>query len=54
MAYPMDLFASTMTVPESIIQKNDILSIVVSDLNPKAAAIFNPNSPDNNNQRPPL
>ena len=36
-----------MTVPESIIQKNDILSIVVSDLNPKATEIFNPGNPDN-------
>jgi polysaccharide export outer membrane protein len=37
-----------MTIPESIIQKNDILSIVVSDINPKAAEIFNPISPNNN------
>ena len=36
-----------MTVPESIIQKNDILSIVVSDLNPKATEIFNPGNTDN-------
>lgn len=34
--------ASNMTIPESIIQKNDILSIVVSDINPAAAEIFNP------------
>ncbi len=40
--------ASTMTIPESIIQKNDILSIVVSDINPEAAEIFNPISPINN------
>jgi polysaccharide export outer membrane protein len=40
--------ASNMTIPESIIQKNDILSIVVSDINPKAAEIFNPISPNNN------
>lgn len=40
--------ASNMTVPESVIQKNDILSIVVSDLNPDAAKIFNPANPINN------
>ena len=40
--------ASNMTIPESIIQKNDILSIVVSDLNPQAAEIFNPANPNNN------
>lgn len=40
--------ASNMTVPESIIQKNDILSIVVSDINPQAAEIFNPTNPNNN------
>ena len=40
--------ASNMTIPESIIQKNDILSIVVSDINPKAAEIFNPVNPNNN------
>lgn len=36
--------ASNMTIPESIIQKNDILSIVVSDINPEAAEIFNPSN----------
>ncbi|MEP7375370.1 MAG: polysaccharide biosynthesis/export family protein [Chitinophagaceae bacterium] len=46
---PNGPIASTMSIPESIIQKNDILSIVVSDLNPTAAAIFNPTSPDNKN-----
>lgn len=40
--------ASNMTIPESIIQKNDILSIVVSDLNPRAAEQFNPGNPNNN------
>jgi polysaccharide export outer membrane protein len=40
--------ASNMTIPESIIQKNDILSIVVSDINPKASEIFNPTNPNNN------
>jgi polysaccharide biosynthesis/export protein len=49
---PSGPISSNMTVPESIIQKNDILSIVVTDLNPKAAEIFNPtntNSDNNNN-----
>lgn len=50
---PNGPMASTMAVPESIIQKNDILSIVVSDLNPKAAEIFNMNNPDNNNPAAP-
>lgn len=50
---PNGPLATTMTVPESIIQKNDILSIVVSDLNPKAAEIFNPTNPDNNNSTAP-
>jgi len=35
-------FASTAKVPESIIQKNDILNITVSSLNPEASVIFNP------------
>lgn len=34
--------ASKTAVPESIIQKNDLLSITVSSLNPQATAIFNP------------
>lgn len=37
--------ASNLSLPESIIQKNDILSIVVSDINPEAAEIFNPINP---------
>jgi polysaccharide export outer membrane protein len=45
---PSGPIPSNMTVPESIIQKNDILSIVVSDLNPKATEIFNPGNTDNN------
>ena len=51
---PSGPIPSNMTVPESIIQKNDILSIVVTDLNPKAAEIFNPsnNNPENNNLNP--
>ena len=44
---PSGPIPSNMTVPESIIQKNDILSIVVSDLNPKATEIFNPANTDN-------
>ena len=35
-----DAIAST-TIPESHIQKNDILSITVSSLNPQASAVFN-------------
>lgn len=36
---------TNITFPESAIQKNDILSITVSSLNPEASAIFNsPNS----------
>jgi len=46
---PSGPIVSTMAVPESIIQKNDILSIVVSDLNPNAAKLFNPDNPENNN-----
>lgn len=34
--------ASKTAIPESIIQKNDLLSITVSSLNPQATAIFNP------------
>jgi polysaccharide export outer membrane protein len=34
--------ASKTTIPESFIQKNDILSIVVSSPNPEATAMFNP------------
>jgi len=47
---------SNMTVPESIIQKNDILSIVVSDINRNASSIFNPNNnnPENNNVNQPV
>jgi len=33
--------ATTTPFPESVIQKNDILSITVSSLNPEASAIFN-------------
>ena len=44
---PNGPIASNMNIPESIIQKNDILSIVVSDINPKAAEIFNPSNPNN-------
>ncbi|WP_207494039.1 polysaccharide biosynthesis/export family protein [Aridibaculum aurantiacum] len=33
--------ASTITVPQSIIRNNDLLSINVSSLNPEATAIFN-------------
>ena len=44
---PSGPVASNMAVPESIIQKNDILSIVVTDLNPKATEIFNPANTDN-------
>ena len=32
---------SQTPVPESLIQKNDLLSISVSSLNPEASAIFN-------------
>src|SRR5689334_9954299 len=32
---------SNTPFPESVIQKSDILSITVSDLNPEAAATFN-------------
>lgn len=39
------LIASNTPVPESIIQKNDILGIAVSSLNPEASAIFNPGGP---------
>ena len=46
---PSGPIVSTMAVPESIIQKNDILGIVVSDLNPTATAMFNPTKEDNNN-----
>jgi len=34
--------ATNSTVPESFIQKNDILSIMVSSPNPEATAMFNP------------
>ncbi len=34
--------SSKISVPESIIQKNDLLNITVSSLNPAATAIFNP------------
>jgi len=41
---------SSMTqVPESVIQKNDILSINISDLNPEGTRIFNP-LPEQGNQ----
>src|SRR5688572_5852682 len=45
---PNGPITSNMTVPESIIQKNDILGITVSDINPEAAEIFNPKNPNNN------
>ena len=35
---------SNTPFPESVIQKNDILGIAVSSLNPEASAIFNPGS----------
>jgi len=47
---PSGPIVSTMAVPESIIQKNDILNIVVSDLNPTATAMFNQTKDENNNQ----
>ena len=34
--------ATNTTIPESFIQKNDILSIMVSSPNPEATAMFNP------------
>src|SRR5882672_4320190 len=46
---------SLSTIPESVIQKNDILSITVSSLNPEASAIFNtPNSTAFNIQGSPI
>lgn len=40
-----EVLLSTITVPETIIQPNDLLSIYVSSLNPDASAVFNmPNS----------
>lgn len=40
-----EVLLSTITVPETIIQPNDLLSIYVSSLNPEASAVFNtPNS----------
>jgi polysaccharide export outer membrane protein len=42
-----------MTVPESIIQKNDILSIVVTDLNPKVSEMFNPGGIENSENTTP-
>jgi polysaccharide export outer membrane protein len=44
---PSGPIPSNMTVPESIIQKNDILGIVVTDLNPKASEMFNPGTSEN-------
>ncbi|RYY56151.1 MAG: polysaccharide export protein [Chitinophagaceae bacterium] len=35
-------FNATGTIPESIIQKSDILNITVTSLNPEASIIFNP------------
>jgi polysaccharide biosynthesis/export protein len=35
-------------VPESVIQKNDILSITIGDINPEGTRIFNPNQETNN------
>jgi len=35
------VIASTLNIPEPIIQNNDLLSISVSSLNPQASAIFN-------------
>jgi polysaccharide biosynthesis/export protein len=32
---------ATVPIPESLIQKNDLLSVTVSSLNPEASAIFN-------------
>lgn len=34
--------SSVNQIPESVIQKNDILSITISDLNPEGTKIFNP------------
>ncbi len=36
-----EVLLSTITVPETIIQPNDLLSINVSSLNPDASAVFN-------------
>ncbi|HYE53879.1 MAG TPA: polysaccharide biosynthesis/export family protein [Chitinophagaceae bacterium] len=36
-----DTTLASVTVPEAIIQKNDLLGITVSSLNPQASAIFN-------------
>lgn len=43
--------SSQTVVPESIIQKNDILSIVVSSPNPEATAMFNQQSSGNFQQQ---
>lgn len=41
---------SSMTqIPESVIQKNDILSITIGDLNPEGTRIFNPVATDGGN-----
>ncbi len=44
-SYFNEVTASTVTdntpIPESVIQKNDLLSITVSDINPDATTIFN-------------
>ncbi len=49
---PSGPIPSNMTVPESIIQKNDILSIVVTDLNPKASEMFNPGTENRDANNP--
>lgn len=38
---PDEAVFSTMTVPETVIQPNDLLSIYVSSLNPESSAVFN-------------
>jgi polysaccharide export outer membrane protein len=41
--------SSVTQVPESVIQKNDILSITIGDLNPEGSRIFNPVTPETGN-----
>jgi polysaccharide biosynthesis/export protein len=42
---PEGSISSNTTVPESVIQKNDILSISISSLSAEASAMFNPVTP---------
>jgi len=46
---PEGNIVSNIAIPETVIQKGDILSITIGDLNPEGTRIFNPVTPEGGN-----